>query len=230
MGKESIWHLKNFNIFKGMSDSDMKSIETMVKTDHIRRSDPVYLQGEPTRWIYFLKEGLIKLSFVTEDGKTATLALMEPGEIFGELDLNDKAESQTEAVALEDCYLCRLSRESFLEMVRSRQDMMFTVNKLMGLRMRRVESAIRDLLFLDVPARVAKLLFNLSESNGQSVPAGVRIGLRLTHQEIGYLVGATREMVTTVLGRFEHEGLLIQDRRRLVLPHPERLMTYFTNR
>lgn len=227
MDKEPLWYLKNFNIFKGMTDTDMMAVEGMVKTDHVRRADPVYLQGEPTRWIYFLKEGLIKLSFVTEDGKTATVALMKPGEIFGELDLADRAEAQTQAVAIEDSYLCRMPRESFADMVRSRQDMMFSVYKLLGLRMRRVEAAIRDLLFLDVPARIAKLLYRLSESDGQQVPNGTRIGIRLTHQEIGHLVGATREMVTTVLGRFEHDGLLIQDHRRLVLPQPERLRSLY---
>ncbi len=227
MDKEPLWFLKNFNIFKDMSEKDMETVENMVTTDHVRRSDPVYLQGEPTHWIYFLKQGLIKLSFVTEDGKTATVALMKPGEIFGELDFADRAETQTQAVALEDSYLCRISRESFIEMAKTREDMMFSVNKLLGLRMRRVESAIRDLLFLDVPARIAKLLYGLAESDGQKVQNGVRIRFRLTHQEIGHLVGATREMVTTVLGRFEHDGLLIQDHRRLILPHPERLRTYF---
>ncbi|MBI5060580.1 Crp/Fnr family transcriptional regulator [candidate division KSB1 bacterium] len=205
----------------------MESVETMVQTDHVHRADPVYLQGEPTHWIYFLKEGLIKLSFITEDGKTATVALMKPGEIFGELDLVDRADAQTQAVALEDSYLCRISRESFMEMVKSRQDMMLSVNKLLGLRMRRVEAAIRDLLFLDVPSRIAKLLFGLAESDGQKVPNGTRIRIRLTHQEIGHLIGATREMVTTVLGRFENDSLVIQDRRRLILPEPERLRKVF---
>ena len=88
MERENIWHLKNFNIFKVMSDEQMHRLQDMITTDWIKRKSPVYLQGEPTRWVYFLKKGLVKLAINSESGKTVTVALLKPGEIFGELSLD----------------------------------------------------------------------------------------------------------------------------------------------
>lgn len=64
---EIIWHLKNFNIFEAISEVEMDRLQQMISTDWIKHRDPVFLSGEPNRWVYFLKQGLIKLSMTSEE-------------------------------------------------------------------------------------------------------------------------------------------------------------------
>ncbi len=227
MNLESHWHLKNFNIFKAMSEPEVMRLQDMITTDWIKKKDPVYLQGEKVRWVYFLKKGLVKLSMPSSQGKAITVALLKPGEIFGELTSSDDPEASTEAIALKDSYLCRMSHERFFEFARNNSEMFFRINKLLGLRMKKVEIAIHDMLFLDVPARLSKLLLQLLETDSEDSPEGKRITLPLTHQEIANLVGATREMVTMVLGKMTDEGVIIQVKRRIIVTDPARLASLY---
>ncbi|MDP8205222.1 MAG: Crp/Fnr family transcriptional regulator [Candidatus Electryonea clarkiae] len=227
MDRETIWHLQNFNIFKAIPHDEMERLQDMVDTDWIKNRDPVYLQGEPTTWVYFLKKGLVKLSMTSAEGKTITVALLKPGEIFGELSGMDESDTSMEAIALENSYLCRIRREIFKEFVESHTGLVLSLNKILGLRIRRIQTAVRDLAFLDVPARLAKLLHSLCETDAEVKPNGHLITLRLTHQELANLIGASREIVTTVLGRFTEEGLLVQEKRRLLIKDPRQLKKYF---
>jgi CRP-like cAMP-binding protein len=230
VSKEPIWYLKSFNLFHGMSEDEMEKLSDMIKTDHIKRLDSVYLQGDPAHWIYFLKEGIIRLDMINEAGKLVTITLLKPGEIFGELSLEEHSNAATEAVALEDSYLCRMSRERFWDMLRMHQDMIFSVNKILGLRMRKIQMAVQDLIFLDVPGRIAKLLHGLVETDAEKVPQGFRIKIRLTHQELANLVGATREMVSIVIGRMVDEGLISQDKRHFIIRDMSKLTKLFNRR
>lgn len=227
MSHDSIWHLQNFNLFKAIPAAEMMKLQDMITTDWIKHKDPVFLSGEPNRWVYFLKQGLVKLSMGTPDGKALTVALLKPGEIFGELAPTEDSDESLEAIALEDSYLCRIRSEAFLAYAEHNAGLMLSINKLLGLRIRRIQTAVRDMAFLDVPGRLAKLLFQLSESDSVVDPQGLMISLRLTHQEIANLIGASRELVSTVLGRFVAEGLVVQHKRRLILPDPRRLTKLF---
>ncbi|MDP2359660.1 MAG: Crp/Fnr family transcriptional regulator [bacterium] len=227
MAQDTIWHLQNFNLFKAMPAAEMMKLQDMVNTDWIKHKDPVFLSGEPNRWVYFLKQGLVKLSMGTADGKTLTVALLKPGEIFGELAPAEDADESLEAIALEDSYLCRMRSEAFLAYAEQSAGLMLSINKLLGLRIRRIQTAVRDMAFLDVPGRLAKVLHQLGETDSVPVERGRLIKFRLTHQEIANLIGASRELVSTVLGRFVAEGLVIQDKRRLILPDSRRLTKYF---
>lgn len=207
---------------------EMGQLQEMITTDSIKQRDPVFLSGEPNRWVYFLKEGVVKLAITSREGRTITLALLKPGEVFGELTSDDTTEESLEAIALEDSYMCRIRSDVFQAYVAERPGLALSLNKLLGLRIQKIQTAIRDLAFLDVPGRLAKLLHELSQTHSTREPKGIRIQFRLTHQEIAYLIGASREMITNVIGKFEKEGLLIQEKRRFILPDPNRLKKLYS--
>lgn len=109
----------------------------------------------------------------------------------------DEGDNPLEAIALESSYLCRIRGDLFTQYVQEHPSLALSVNKLLGLRMRRVQTAIRDMVFLSSEARLAKLLHELAESDAEDVAEGKRIILKLTHQEIANLIGASRENVTS---------------------------------
>jgi CRP/FNR family transcriptional regulator, cyclic AMP receptor protein len=208
MEKDKLWYLKNFNLFDTMGMEEMESISQMVAEDEIAKKQPVFLEGDPSENLYFLKKGRVKITRIDESGKEFTLTLLEPGEIFGELGLFDDSPRETAAVALEDSLICTMRRIDFEKLMENKPELSLKLNKLMGLRVRRIENRIQELLFRDVPSRLAGLILRLLEQHSREMRDGVKINIKLSQQEIANLIGATREMTSSVLNSFKKDGLI----------------------
>lgn len=203
-----LWYLKNFNIFDTMSKEDMVALNEMVVDDYVKKRQPIFLAGDPSENLYLLKEGRVKITRLDESGKEFTLMLLEPGEIFGELGLFDEAPRETSAVALEDSIICMMRRQDFEKYSANKPELSFKISKMMGLRMRHIENRIEELLFRDVPSRLARLLIRLVERHPRETKHGVKINIKLSQQEIANLIGATREMTSSVLNAFKKDGFI----------------------
>ena len=208
MEKDKLWYLKKFNLFDTMGMEEMESISQMVAENEIAKKQPVFLEGDPSENLYFLKKGRVKITRIDESGKEFTLTLLEPGEIFGELGLFDESPRETAAVALEDSLICTMRRNDFEKLMENKPELSLKLNKLMGLRVRRIENRIQELLFRDVPSRLAGLILRLLEQHSREMRDGVKINIKLSQQEIANLIGATREMTSSVLNSFKKDGLI----------------------
>lgn len=175
------------------------------------------LRGETSEQTYFLKTGRIKISRVGHDGQVLTLDVLGPGEVFGELLAGAEDRCETVASTFEPSLLCMMERRAFEEFLVSRPNLTLKVAKLMGFRLKRIESRLQDLLFLDVKGRVMKVLSDLSQEHGLAVPSGVRLGLKLTHEDIAQLCGTRRETVTLALGELRDAGQIAFEGRYIVL-------------
>ena len=94
---------------------------------------------------------------------------------------------------------------------------MFKLTKLIGLRLKKIQSRVEDLVFRDVPARLAHLLLELSKSDGVAENQGIRLKVKLTHQEMANLIGCSRETVSASMGQFRDDGLIEMDGRTITL-------------
>ena len=223
MDRDKIWYLKKFNLLQTMNEEEMETMSEAVLEDEFKKKQPIYLQGDPSETLYFLKKGIVKLSRLDESGKEITLTLLEPGEIFGELGIFDDSPRETTAVALEDCLICAMRRDDFEKLMEKKSDISFKLSKLMGLRLRQIESRIQELMFRDVPSRLASLLLRLADKHPREMKRGLRINVKLSQQELANLIGATREMTSSVLNIFKRDGwidveskyIYILNRRRL---------------
>lgn len=215
--KTKLWYLKRINLFSGMSETEMKELENITRMEAIKKREPIYLPGDPGDSVFLLKSGKVKVSKGSEDGREITIAILEPGEIFGEVEVLDDSLRDTIAEALDDTYICVIKREDFESLLKRRPDLSFKLTKLMGLRLKRIESHIENLVFKDVPARLAHLLLDFSKKFGVKEGDGIRIGLRITHQEIANLIGSTRETVSMTLGEFRRRGFIALEGRKILI-------------
>jgi CRP-like cAMP-binding protein len=124
---------------------------------------------------------------------------------------------------MEESQLCVIQKEQFLSLIRKRPELSFRLTKLIGLRLRRIESRVEDLVFRDVPSRLAHLLIQLSEEYGKTTPEGIFLDIKITHQEMANLIGSIRETVSAALGEFKKEGLITFEGRRIIILRPELL-------
>jgi CRP-like cAMP-binding protein len=223
MMKTKIWYLQRINLFEEIAPEEMEALARMTRMESVKKKTAIFLPGDPSRQVYLLKEGRVKISRISEEGRELTLALLGPGEIFGELEALDDLPRDTLAEALDDTQLCIIHKELFLEMIRRRPELSFRLTKLIGFRMRRIESRVEDLVFRDVPARLAHLLIDLSKNYGKASPQGICLQIKITHQEIANLIGSIRETVSAALGEFKKEGLITFEGRRIILLRPDLL-------
>ena len=203
-----LWYLKRFNLLDSMSEEEMESMNEMVVDNEVKKKQPIYLAGDSSENLYFLKRGRVKITRLDESGKEFTLTLLEPGEIFGEMGLFDDSPRETSAVALEDSIICMMKRQDFEKYSRSKPELSFKLNKLMGFRRRQIENRIDELLFRDVPSRLARLLLRLLDQHKRETKHGDRINIKLSQQELANLIGATREMTSSVLNQYKKDGII----------------------
>ena len=201
-----------------MSDAEVKHLDDITFMKHYDKKDLIYLPGDVSDQVYMLKEGRVKISKLSEDGREITLVILEPGEIFGESALiDDKETRSTVAEALENAYLCVISRKDFEEFINKKPELALSVTKLMGFRRRQIENMLEDLVFRGVHERLAILLLRLAERHGKEVDGKNLINISLTHYDYANLIGSTRETTTACLNDFKREGLIEFQKRKVVI-------------
>ncbi len=221
--KSKIWYLKYFDLFSELPDEDLKFLDQISYMMKFPKREYIYFPEDPANTIFLLKEGRVKISLLTEKGRELTLAILDPGEVFGELALVEEGNRQTLAEALEDTLICVIKREDFKKLLKKQPDLALKIIKLIGLRRRAIESKIEYLVFRDVPARLAHLLLSLAEEYGVKTSEGIKLRVRLTHQEIGNLIGATRETTTAALNRLKELRLIDFRLRHLIIVDKNKL-------
>jgi len=95
------WYLENFNIFKSLEQESMEELQRITTMQNISKNQPIYFPQEPSKSIYFLKKGRVKLSRMSSDGKEMILGLVNMGEVFGEMAFLDEGERKDFATAMD---------------------------------------------------------------------------------------------------------------------------------
>lgn len=220
---DRFWYLKNSELFKSLPAEVYEKLEESAVVRKFARKEIIYFPSEQGETVLLLFEGRVKIKSVTPDGKEAILAFIEPGEIFGELALVHDAKRGEFAEAALASSVCAIPREAILQVMSTNPQTALRITKLMGLRQQRIENRVKNMLFRSFRDRVAALLIELADRYGNRNGDHVEIRLRLSHQEIASLIGATRETVTILLGELQNEGYIRVKRRQITLTDPARL-------
>jgi len=212
-----LWFLKHIRLFEGISPSEMQAMEKITHMEEIKKRQPLYLPGDPSSNVYLLKRGRVKIANTAPSGKEVTFDIVEAGEVFGELDALDDLPRSTSAEALDDALICVIPRKEFDRYLAMHPNVTIKLTKLIGLRIKKFQTRVENLVFRDVPARLAHLLAELGRAEGGAGGQEIRLTARLTHQEMANLIGCSRETVSSTLGQFRDEGFIHLDGRTIVI-------------
>ena len=223
-----IWYLKKINLFKSMSQEEMMQLAQKVVEKSFRKKETIYLPGQPGNHVYLLKKGVVKISKITNDGRELTLALLKPGEIFGELEAMGEGNRDGQAEAHSDVLICAMNKNDLMNMLKMKPDLGIRLSKLIGFRRHTIENRLENLVFRAIPEKLAALLLELSEQFGEESLEGIKINLSLTHQDLANLIGATRPTVSETLIDFKNKGLIDVKGKSILIPNPARLKAIFS--
>ncbi|OFE18777.1 Crp/Fnr family transcriptional regulator [Humibacillus sp. DSM 29435] len=210
-------------LFKALDDEAAAALQGEMARLHMERGDVLFHEGDPGDTLYVIAEGKIKLGRTSPDGRENLVAILGPGEMFGELSLFDPGPRTMTATAVAEAQLLVLRNESLMAVLTGRPGVATALLAALAQRLRRTNEHLADLVFTDVPGRVAKALLDLSERFGRPVEGGLMVSHDLTQEELAQLVGASRETVNKALADFATRGWLRLEARAVLLQDVERL-------
>jgi CRP/FNR family transcriptional regulator/CRP/FNR family cyclic AMP-dependent transcriptional regulator len=166
----------------------------------------IFHLGDPGGLLYLISRGKVKISHTTSDGQEVVLAILGPGDFFGEMALIDDAPRSATAITLEPSETWTLHREEFIQYLTDNSDFALHVLRTLARHIRRLNTQLADIFFLDLPGRLARTLLNLADQYGRRGSDGTVIDLALTQTDLAEMTGATRVSINKALGRFRRAG------------------------
>jgi CRP-like cAMP-binding protein len=189
----------------------------------VERGETVYQPGSPSNSVYVVEEGRVKLAYLDESGKKLTLAILDPGEIFGEMCLMGETQRRHLASAIDEAVIRCVTEREFATAINDDPIYLQAMLRHFAQRIREYEEALEDFAFKDIQARLSRQLLKLSDEYGVKTKEGTLISFQLTHKELADMIGSARENTTLALNRFEREGILDKSRYRIIIKNEEGL-------
>jgi len=215
--------LRQTPLFSGLDDDAANSLRSSLTQIELRRGDILFREGDSGDRLYLVVDGKVKLGRSSPDGRENLLAVLGPGQMFGELSLFDPGPRSATATAVTDVTMGSLGHDELSPWLTGHPDVARGLLHQLAARLRRTNEVVGDLVFSDVPGRVAKALLDLSSRFGRKADDGVHVHHDLTQEELAQLVGASRETVNKALADFANRGWLRLEPRSVVLVDLERL-------
>lgn len=212
--------LRSIPLFEGLLADQLAKVAALAAMRRYPIRTTVVSQGEPASALFVIARGRLKVSASGADGRDTVLGIMAEGEVFGEIALLDGGHRSASCTTLEPCELISIDREQFMELLLASPGIAVKLLQVLATRLRRLSQRSEDAAFLDVPSRLARSLLDLATRFGERrrpPDSGIFITLKLSQQELGDLVGATRESVNKHINDWMRQGILMQENGRMII-------------
>jgi CRP/FNR family cyclic AMP-dependent transcriptional regulator len=210
-------------LFTALDDAAAAALRASMETVRLPKGATLFSEGDEGENLYVIVEGKLKLGTSSGDGRENLLSILGPGEMFGELSLFDAGPRTSTATAVTDVKLLSLSHDQVIPWVTAHPQVALDLLERLAQRLRRTNEVVGDLVFSDVPGRVAKALLDLGERFGKATDEGLYVHHDLTQEELAQLVGASRETVNKALADFAGRNWIRLDGRAVLIIDLERL-------
>ncbi len=198
-------------LLKHLERDDLRRLAASATLSYYPANKTIFQKGDPGDGMMAVIRGRVKICAHSPDGKELVLNIINKGGLFGEIALLDGEPRTADAVALEETDLLVLSRSQFLPFMTARPDLSLRLISVLCKRLRQTSEHLEDALLFDAPSRIARALLRLADAFGKSGPNGTRIDIKMSQQQIGNLVGISRESVNKHLGDWQRDEVLIME-------------------
>jgi CRP/FNR family transcriptional regulator len=203
------WYLENYDLFKDMEKPAIKSIESTMLMRKLKKKSILHFSKMLNKYVYLLKEGMIKIMVTNEDGKDVIKYLVKPGNLFGEIPLIGDYESKEDyAVAMEYSVVCFLDAEKLKYWMEVNKDLRTKIYRQIGSRIKKLENRLLAMIFKDVFTRIYEFLIDFALEFGKITNHTCEVKNILTHDDIAKLTATSRQTVSTVLNELKRSKLI----------------------
>jgi CRP/FNR family transcriptional regulator, cyclic AMP receptor protein len=219
--------LRNHVLFKQLTYKECSQLNIVSGFMQPKKNEYVYFDKFSHDRLYFLKKGYIKIGFYDEQGNEVVREILKEGDVFGQIGLERYDHEGEFAQAIKgDASICSFTIADFEEILRKRPDLAISFTKLVGLKFKKLQNRLSNIVFKDVRQRLVDFFINFSESNNPKAEDKLVIQNYMTHADIASLIGSTRQTVTTLINKMEEDGVLQFERKLVTIPSFKKLKGY----
>lgn len=204
-------------LFRGLSADERSDLVTHARIRMYPAGETIFLMGSSGDSMMAVLDGNIRISVPSPEGKEIALAIIQPGEVFGEIAVLDGKERTAEATAMTDCTLAVLERRDVLSFLKAHPNCWPPLVDLLCARLRHSDRQIAEMAFLQLPVRLAKALLRMADMAAGLAGARAGARIRLTQRELGNIVGMTRESVNKCLREWQRAGIIRMEANAIVI-------------
>lgn len=215
--------LSRAGIFQGVDPVAVNNLIKELETIRFGRGTTIFEEGDPGSRLYIITSGKVKLARHANDGRENLLQVMGPSDMFGELSIFDPGPRTSSAVCVTDVHAATMNSDQLRVWLAAHPEIAEQLLRVLARRLRRTNNNLADLIFTDVPGRVAKTILQLANRFGAHENGVLRVNHDLTQEEIAQLVGASRETVNKALATFAHRGWIQLEGKSIVILQTEAL-------
>ncbi|MDQ0257680.1 CRP/FNR family transcriptional regulator [Evansella vedderi] len=202
-------YLLEIPFFEGLDEKELNPILQMSRVKNLKDKEILFWEGDPKTHIYILGKGTILISKLTESGEESLINVLGEGEIFPHTGFFDQSPYPGTAKAKKDVTVMTIPIDGFERLIKNNPELAFRMMQVMNKKIIYLQKKLNEILSLNVESRLAGAMAHLQEAQGGTV--------RLTHQEIGNIIGSTRETVSRQLKKWEKEGWVEVKKDRIIL-------------
>ena len=215
--------LARAGLFQRVERSAVSALTKQLQPVDFAPGHVIFAEGEPGDRLYIIISGKVKIGNRSPNGQETLLAILGPSDMFGELSVFDPGPRTSSATTITEVRAVSMDRDALRAWIADRPEIAEQLLRVLARRLRRTNNNLADLIFTDVPGRVAKLLLQLAQRFGTQDDGALRVTHELTQEEIAQLVGASRETVNKALAEFAHRGWIRLDAKTVWICDSERL-------
>lgn len=218
--KTKLWYLENFSLMRTLPLKELLKLNSSTKMKEAEKNHVIYFADEPANSIFLIKRGRVKITKIAPNGKEMILAILGPGDLFGEMAIAGQDIREETAEATEDTLLCLMTADVINELMQGNSSFGISVLKFVGLRLKKLQNKFESVIFKTADDRVKSFIRDFADEHGTAVIGNSNekeIRLKLTHEEIAKLTATSRQTVTTVFNELENQGVILYDRSRIFI-------------
>jgi len=220
-----VWHLKNTQLFEDLAAEELEELSRITPYKRFSQGEIIYHMEDPADALYFIREGMVKISMYFPNGKEMILGLLGQYDIFGELLLLESERRPNQAEAVVDTTLIVMPEGDFQRLLQQQPRIAMKFIQVMSTRLWQAQQWQAEVGAFDAPGRLANLLLRLAKDFGAPGERGIVIDLNLTQQDLAKMIGATRETVSHCLARLLEYGA-VRRRRAPITVNAEALQRF----
>ncbi|SDC72081.1 MULTISPECIES: Crp/Fnr family transcriptional regulator [unclassified Candidatus Frackibacter] len=209
--------LSETSLFSNLSQEQLKKIEMITSTKEVPADKMLFFENEPGDVVYLIVSGRVKISKISASGREKTLAILEDGDIFGEISLLDGGLRSATAQVLKNTKLLIIHRQDFLKVIHKYPEIGSKIIAVLSQRLRDTNRQLSNAHFKTVTERTKDLLLKLVDEEGKEVTEGIMIEKSLTHEELAGLIGTSRESMTRTLNKLQKQGWLRTTNKGIII-------------
>jgi CRP-like cAMP-binding protein len=212
------WYLRDHKLFWTLSMSQIKQLCIITGFKKAKKGEIIYFSSSDVPRVFLLKKGNIKIVAVDEDGNETIKDIIQKGDLFGELTLENDVNSNEYAKALTDeIIICSFLLSDFENLLLQNPSLALSYTKFVGLKLKRIKNSYANLISKDAKTRLYQFLKDWSEREGKRSDNRVVIENYLTQSDIAQIICTSRQTATQLLNEMETKGLLVYNRKEIII-------------